>query len=87
MILCPFEKISFSVYVFGEDQETLRSAIYSLAELPNTNIAYVNFSNPPLHPKTFPINIYLKKETSRLVVENVANATAIIRVSVLAAQR
>jgi len=61
MILCPFEKISFSVYLFGEDQETLRSVIYSLAEFPNTNIAYVNYSDPPLYPKTFPINIYLKK--------------------------
>lgn len=61
MILCPFEKTSFSVYVFGEDQETLRSAIYSFAELPNTSIAYVNYSDPPLHPKTFPINTYLKK--------------------------
>lgn len=61
MLLCPFEKISFSAYIFGEDQETLRSTIYSLAELANTNIAYVNYSDPPLHPKAFPINTYLKR--------------------------
>jgi Lrp/AsnC family leucine-responsive transcriptional regulator len=61
MVLCPFEKISFSVYVYGENQESLRSTIYSLSELPNTDIAYVNFSDPPLHPKTFTINTYHEK--------------------------
>jgi DNA-binding Lrp family transcriptional regulator len=61
MILCPFDETSFSVYIYGENQETLRSAIYSFAKLPNTNIAYVNYSDPPLHPQTFPIKTYLKK--------------------------
>ena len=61
MILCPFEKISFSVYLYGEDQKTLRSTIYSLADLPNTSIAYVNYSDPPLHPKTFNIDINHEK--------------------------
>jgi DNA-binding Lrp family transcriptional regulator len=63
MVLCPFEKISFSVYVYGENQESLRSTIYSLGELPGANIAYVNYSDPPLHPKTFIIDTYSKKES------------------------
>lgn len=63
IILCPFEKITFSVYVFGENQETLRSVVYGFAEFPNTKIAYVNYSDPPLYPKTFPIHIHLEKGT------------------------
>jgi DNA-binding Lrp family transcriptional regulator len=61
MTLCPFEKISFSVYFFGEDQDTLRSTIYSFTDLPDTTIAYVNYSDPPLYPKTFPLKLVEKK--------------------------
>ena len=60
--LSPLEKISFSVYFFGEDLETLRSTIYSLSELPDTTIAYVNYSDPPLHPTTFPIKLVEQKK-------------------------
>jgi DNA-binding Lrp family transcriptional regulator len=63
MLLCPFEKITFSVYVFGEDQDTLRSTIYGFANFPDTTIAYVNYSDPPLYPKTFPLRIDGKKST------------------------
>ena len=63
MILCPFEKTTFSVYVFGEDRETLRSTIYSFATFPDTSIAHISYSDPPLYPKTFPIRIGSKKST------------------------
>ena len=63
MLLCPFEKINFSVYIFGEDQETLRSTIYGFAAFPDTSIAHVSYSDPPLYPKTFPIRIGGEKST------------------------
>jgi Lrp/AsnC family leucine-responsive transcriptional regulator len=61
LVFCPFEKVNFSVYVYGEDQETLRSVIYSLNEFPNTSIAYVNYSDPPLNPATLPVPIHVNK--------------------------
>ena len=63
MILCPFEKVTFSVYVFGENQDTLRSTIYGFAAFPNTSITHVSYSDPPLYPKTFPLRIGYKKDT------------------------
>ena len=63
MILAPFEKITLLVYVFGEDQDTLRSTIYGFANFPDTNIVHINYSDPPLYPKTFPIPIGYKKKT------------------------
>ncbi len=62
MVIAPFEKITFTVYVFGEDQDTLRSTIYGFAAFPNTTIAHVSYSDPPLYPKTFPIRIGCKKD-------------------------
>lgn len=61
IVLCPFEKINFSVYVYGENQETLRSVVYSFSEFPNTRIAYVNYSDPPLYPNTFQVPIHITK--------------------------
>ena len=61
MILSPYDKVTFSVYLFGEDMDTLRSTIYSFKEIPNTDIVYVNYSDAPLYPKSFPINIYLER--------------------------
>ena len=63
MILCPFEKVTFSVYLYGEDLETLRSTIYGFNEIPDTKIVYVNYSEAPLYPKILPVNIYIKKGT------------------------
>jgi hypothetical protein len=63
LVFSPFEKVNFSVYVYGEDQETLRSMVYSLSEFPNTSIAYVNYSDPPLNPNTLPVPIHITKET------------------------
>ena len=62
MIFTPFEKTTFTVYVFGEDQDTLRSTIYGFATFPDTSIAHVSYSDPPLYPKTFPIRIGYKKD-------------------------
>lgn len=63
MIIAPFDKITFTVYVFGEDQDTLRSTIYGFAAFPDTSITHVSYSDPPLYPKTFPIQIGCKKNT------------------------
>ncbi len=63
MIITPFEKTTFTIYVFGEDQDTLRSTIYGFAAFPDTNITHVSYSDPPLYPKTFPIQIGCKKNT------------------------
>ncbi|MCK5625928.1 hypothetical protein KAI11_03640, partial [Candidatus Bathyarchaeota archaeon] len=48
---------------FGEDQDTLRSTIYGFAAFPDTSITHVSYSDPPLYPKTFPIQIGCKKNT------------------------
>jgi DNA-binding Lrp family transcriptional regulator len=63
MVIAPFNKITFTVYVFGEDQDTLRSTIYGFAAFPDTSITHVSYSDPPLYPKTFPIQIGFKKNT------------------------
>jgi len=63
MVIAPFDKITFTVYIFGEDQNTLRSTIYEFAGFPDTSITHVSYSDPPLYPKTFPIQIGFKKNT------------------------
>lgn len=63
MLTCPSEKANLSMYLFGEDIETLRSVIESLREFPSTEIVYMFHSEPPIYPGAFNLNLYQKKSS------------------------
>jgi DNA-binding Lrp family transcriptional regulator len=63
MLTCPSEKANLSMYLFGEDIETLRSVIERLREFSNTEIVYMFHSEPPIYPKAFSMNLYPKKSS------------------------
>lgn len=58
---CPLKDANVSLYVFGEDTETLRSVIESFKEFPNTEVVYMSHSNLTPYPEGFKVNLYPDK--------------------------
>lgn len=60
MLTCPLEGATLSVYIFGEDLETLRSVIESLKESPYTEAVYMTQSEPTFR-RVFNVNLFPDK--------------------------
>lgn len=61
MILRPAEKANLLVFLFGEDQSSLRSTIESLRGFSGASLVDVYHSEPPLFPESFNLRVFVKK--------------------------
>lgn len=61
MLLRPVEKANMLVFLFGEDQNTLRSTIESLRDFSGADLVYVQHSEPPLFTESFSLRVFPEK--------------------------
>jgi len=57
----PVERANLLVFLFGEDQKTLRSTIECFQGFSGSDFLYVHYSEPPLYPEHFPIRVFPEK--------------------------
>jgi len=61
MILEPSEKVNMLIFVYGEDQATLKSTIESFRHFSVANLVDIYHSGPPTVPQSFHIPIFIEK--------------------------
>jgi len=61
ILTCPSEKANLSLYMFGENLDTLRSCIESLREYQGAEVVYLFYAEPQIYPEAFRLNIFPEK--------------------------
>jgi Lrp/AsnC family leucine-responsive transcriptional regulator len=64
MILEPSEKVNLLVFLYGEDQTTLKSTIESFRHFSGANLVDILHSGPPTVPSTFNLPVFIEKGES-----------------------
>jgi len=62
MILEPSEKVNLLVFMYGEDQATLKSTIESFRHSSGANLVDILHSGPPTIPSAFTLPIFIEKD-------------------------
>lgn len=61
ILLRPAEKANLLAIFYGENQGTLRSTIESIVDQTGVNLVYAHYSDPPLFPEHFNLQVFPQK--------------------------